>query len=320
MPSYAQWRQSADKGQVARVTWLCGDQRVLVEEVIEETKRILDISEFDYVSLSADSDPEVAIWDAAYQYSLDPDAFRFVLVRAADKISRWEPLKSWFADSRHLVNTYLMFVSDEADYPTVSDTKGELLAHVELIRNKGKAVRCSMPNEHELTEWVKRNSTFGDSTTKFLLQRTGSDLAAVANICKRSMMFKNDPGNVIVKQLVEEASLQSFADALIFNNKKSALLEIQKTPVSEYSKIIGQLYSRLDMLYVLHKAAPNFNTIKEMSAATGVKIFLIQRYLSAAKTYDRNKVIKCRNLLTIVDDAVQRNATDNALELLVTMW
>src|SRR6188768_688344 len=105
MPSYAQWRHSADKGQVARVTWLCGDQRILVEEVIEETKRLLGVSEFDYVPLSAESDSLVAIWDAAYQFSLDPEASRLVLVREADKITEWSALARWFADSRHMVNT-----------------------------------------------------------------------------------------------------------------------------------------------------------------------------------------------------------------------
>ena len=319
MPSYAQWRQSADKGQVARVTWLCGDQRVLVEEVIEETKSQLQITEYDYVSMSAESDSQLAIWDAAYQYSLDPDANRLILVRDADKISNWEQLKGWFADSRQLVTTYLMFVSDHADYPMVPDTK-ELMEHVELIRSKGKVVRCSMPNEHELSLWIKRNSTFGDATTKFLIERAGSDLPTIANVCRKSMMFKQDPGNVIVKQLTEEFANESFADSLIFGNKKAALLSLEQLPASEFAKIIGQLYARLDTLYVLHKAAPNFNTMKEMSAATGLKIFLIQRYLSVARVYDRNKVTKCKNVLTIVDDAIQRNATDAAMELLVTLW
>lgn len=320
MPSYAQWRHSADKGQVARVTWLCGDQRVLVEEVIEETKRILGVTEFDYIPLSAECDSPLAIWDAAYQYSLDPDANRLVLVREADKLTEWAALARWFADSRHMVNTYLLFVSDQPDLPTVPDTKGELMAHVELIKAKGKTVKCSMPNEHELAQWIKRNSTFGDASVKFLLERAGSDLPTIANVCKKSQMFKSDPGSTIIAHLAEEFSLQSFTDALIFNNKKSALLELERTPVSDYGKLIAQLYSRLDTLHILHKAAPNFNTIKEMSAATGVKIFIIQRYLSTARAYDRNKITKCRNVLTVADDAVQRHATDGVMELLVTLW
>jgi DNA polymerase III delta subunit len=320
MPNYSQWRTSADKGQVARVTWLCGDQRVLVEEVIEETKRILDLTEFDYVVLSGDSSP-VEIWDAAYQYSLDPTANRLVLVREADKVKQWGPLKKWFKDSRKLVSTYLMFVSDEADYPVVPDTKNvELQEHIELIRTKGKTVRCSMPSSGELTSWVVRNSMFKEPTAKFLIGRSGGDLNIIANICKKSWLFKEDPGQSVVAQLAGESPSQTFADALLEMKKTDALNALSSLPEDEYVKVVGQLYSRLDTLQTLNKTLPNFTTYKELAEATGVKIFLIQKYGFIAKHYSPEKVSKCRSLLTIVDDAIQRRAYAGTMELLVTLW
>ncbi len=321
MPNYSQWRVSADKGQVAKVTWLCGDQRILVEEVIEETKKILNVSEFDYLPLSAESDPEMAIWDSAYQYSLDPEGSRLTLVRQADFIKDWSPLEKWLQDSKNLSSNYLLFVSDEADYPTNSDLKNpEILPHIEMIRRRGKAVRCSMPSQAEVIAWIKRNSTFSDYSANFLFDRCGSDLAAVANVCKKSKLFKADPGSQVISQLSDEYASQSFADSLIFLNKKQALLELPNIPITDYSRVVGQLYSRLDTLYALHKAGPNFNTTRELAEATSIKLFLVTKYLQAAKSYDVTKVTNCRNTLTVIDDALQRNATDGAMELLVSLW
>jgi len=321
MPSYAQWRNSIDKGQVAKVTWLCGDQRVLVEEVISETRKFLNVSEFDYFSFSGETDSLLAIWDSAYQYALEPDANRFILVRDAEFITEWGSLTRWFVDSKNLVGTYLMFVSNDADYPYVPDTKKpELAAHVELIRSKGKTVKCSLPNDEELIAWVKRNSNFSDMTAKFLIERAGSDLPTVMNVCKKSLMFRGDPGPQVTAQLTQEFAKQSFSDCLIFNNKKSALLELNALPESEYARVVGQLYSRLDVLHTLWKAVPNFNTSRELAEATGIKLFLVHKYGAIAKNYDPTRLTKCRNVLTVVDDAIQRHATAGAMELLVGLW
>lgn len=320
MPSYSQWRTSADKGQVAKVTWVCGDQRVLVEEVVDETKAILQVTEFDYVPLWAESDSELSIWDAVYQFPLEPDAKRLILVRQADKIKNWKPLEKWLQDSKNISSNHLMFVSDEIGYPMSLEEEPEYPEFFELIRKRGKVVKCSMPNPAEVISWIKRNSTFTDYSASFLFDRCGSDLSAVSNVCKKSKMFKADPGSQVITQLSEEYASQSFSDCLIYLNKKAALLDLPNIPESDYSKIIGQLYSRLDMLQVLHRAAPNFNTTRELSEATGLKMFLVSKYVQAAKAYDKTKISNCRNILTVVDDAVQRQATEGAMELLVSLW
>lgn len=320
MPNYSQWRASADKGQVAKVTWLCGDQRVLVEEVIEQTKKILDVSDFDYITLWAESDSELMLWDSAYQYPLEPEAKRFIVVRQADSIKNWIPLEKWVADSKFLGATYLMFVSDEADYPISQGAEQEYSPHIEFIKQKGKLVKCSMPKQADVIAWIKRNSKLNDFSANFLYERCGSDLSAVANVCRKSQMFKADPGSQVLAELSREYASQDFSDCLIYQNKKAAMLDLPNIPESDYSRIVGQLYSKLDLLYALHRAGPNFSTTRELSEATGIKIFLVTKYLQASKDYDRSKVTACRNILTVVDDALQRNAVTGVMELLVAMW
>lgn len=321
MPSYVQWKVSAEKGYVPKVSWLCGDQRILVEEVIYETKKLLNVSEFDYVPLSAESDSETAVWDAAYHYSLDPDGSRLILVRQADFIKDWSPLQKWLLDAKSLSSTHLMFVSDLSDYPLTADVKNpEVQPHIQLIRKKGKAIRCSMPSQADIISWIKRNSTLSDYSANFLFDRCGSDLSAVANVCKKSLLFKTDPGLQVISELSNEYASQTFSDCLIFQDKKAAFLELANLPESEYSKVVGLLYSRIDTLYALHRAGPNFNSSRELSEATGIKIFLINKYLQASKSYDKTKVTNCRNILTVADDALQRNVTQGVLELLVSLW
>lgn len=320
LPNYSQWRVAADKSQVAKVTWLCGDQRILVEEVIDETKRILGVSEFNYFPFWAESSNEVEIWDAAYQYPLEPDANKFILVRQADNISNWQALEKWLTDSKNLSTNYIMFVSDASDYPMTLDKDPEVLPHIELIRKKGKVVKCSMPKQADMLEWIKRNSTFSDYSANFLFDRCGSDLAAVANVCKKSLMFKADPGSQVIADLSSQYASESFSDCLIFGDKKAALLSLESVPEADYTKIVGQLYSRLDTLNILHRASPNFSTNRELSEATGVKMFVVTKYIQASKSYDKMKINNCRNILTVVDDALQRNISVGAIELLVALW
>lgn len=319
MPSYSQWLSSANKGQVSKVTWLCGDQRVLVEEVIDKTKNSLDLTEFNYFPLSAESDPAMYIWDTLYQYSIEPDANRLMLVRQADFIVDWSPLEKWLKDSKNFSNSYIIFVSDQPSYPMIQDSQ-EVQPHIELIRKKGKAVKCSLPSQVEIIEWIKRNSKFSDYSANFLFERCGSDMNAVANVCRKSLLFKSDPGTHIISELTSEYSSQGFADCLIFFNRKAALSELSRLPEGDYAKTVGLLYSRLNVLHTLHRAAPNFNTSRELSEATGVKIFLVTKYVQAAKPYDKAKIDNCRSILTVVDDAIQRGATSGAMELLASLW
>lgn len=321
MPTYAQWRTSLDKGKVAKVTWVCGDQRVLVEEVVEDTKKFLEITEFDYVSLSAQTDSTLAIWDSVYQYSLSPDANRLVVVRDAESVSDWSPLDRWFIDSKNIVGTYLLLVSNQHDYPVDPQSKsGDLLPHTELIRAKGKVVKCSMPSDEELFNWIKRNSRFSDMSARYLIGRTDRDLVSIMNICRKSMMFSSDPGQHVISQLTKQISHRGFSDCLLFGDKKAALLELEHLPVEEYTREVSSLYSRLGALSTLWKSVPNFNSSKELVQATGLKAYLVYKYSAIAKNYDPTKVSKCRNVLTIVDDALQRRATDGAMELLVALW
>lgn len=87
MGTYRQWRVHADRGEVKRVTWVCGPERLLVEEVVDTTRRQIAASDMDYVTISCvpsaeNKEPVKDMWDAASQYPLVPGANRLILCRS----------------------------------------------------------------------------------------------------------------------------------------------------------------------------------------------------------------------------------------------
>lgn len=109
MATFTQWARQA--AEVKRVTWVCGSERILVEEVVDSVRANLHASDMDYVSLVAGSSPDREIWAALNQYPFDPKANRLVLVRDVERVKRWAPFLDWMANSRLLPTNYALFVS-----------------------------------------------------------------------------------------------------------------------------------------------------------------------------------------------------------------
>src|SRR5207247_5800197 len=116
MANFAIWRAGADKGDLRKVTWVCGDQQVLVDEVVDTIRARLRVSELDYASFTGGVDLDRDIWAAANQYPLNPTANRLVLVRRAEKVRNWQPLEGWLAASRQLPGNHLLYVAAADDF------------------------------------------------------------------------------------------------------------------------------------------------------------------------------------------------------------
>src|SRR6187402_36498 len=153
--NFNQWKGYAAKGVVSKVTYCCGDQAALVEIVLDDIKRILQVPITDYVEIDARVDG--SMWEAASQYPLDPKSNRLVVVRNSESIADWSGLEEWISQSRNNTNNYLLFLSYNSDAPA-NYAKGKRVnyqEHIELIRTKGKFIKCSQPNDEDLVKWVR---------------------------------------------------------------------------------------------------------------------------------------------------------------------
>src|SRR3954466_16290932 len=105
--NFNQWKNYADKKDVSRITYVCGDQFALVELVVDDIKNILQVPDTDLINV--DADPRV--WQLASQYSLDLLSYRLIVVRSAEKLADWEDLSGWLAQSSSNPKNYIVFVS-----------------------------------------------------------------------------------------------------------------------------------------------------------------------------------------------------------------
>jgi DNA polymerase III delta subunit len=317
--TYAQWRAAADRGELRRVTWVCGDQPVLIEEVIDAIRAQLAITDLNFASFTAAETPDRQIWAAALQHPLTPGAPRLVLVREVQRVQHWEQLGIFIAAYRELATNHLLLVASEPDVPTAGGKRTpEAVRHIELIRAKGRIVRCAMPNETDLLAWVARRAPAMDhEMIRYLLTRTGGNLAAVAAACAKISLLPGNPGTNTIDALTTPSAGESFVDALLSGEKPTALRAA--TGLSEHDALaaIGLLDNRLDLLAALWRATRAGLSAREI---TGIPVFLVRRWQPHAKHYDPRRCVYARRVLSVADSALRNGARGGVLEALVALW
>lgn len=320
MSNWAHWRLAADKGEVRRVTWVCGDQRVLVEEVVDTVRGLLKASDIDFVSLIAGEIPDREIWAAANQYTMTPGANRLVQVRNVERIRRWEPLDEWMINTRKLPNSYLLFVSSEPDVPySLVGDKRVPKPYIEAIKPpRGHVVRCGMPNETDAVSWAKRRAPLDDEMARYLLMRTGGNLALAASVCAKLNLFGNvNPGPKVIDELCREVPSDSFVELVLMLKKREALIAAEGVDPREYRRIVGLLDQRLDLLLALNRVLRVGQTPREVQ---GMPVFLVRQFWPYAKHYDERRCAQIRRVLAVVDEALKGGAKDAVLEAIVALW
>lgn len=319
MGTYAQWRTAIDSGELRRVTWICGDQHVLIEEVVDTVKDKLNPSPLDHVSLSFSPTFERDVWAAANQYPLNPGSNRMILIRDADRLTRWQQLEAWLTRTRTMPGVYLVFVSNEPDLPTHTLAgKKVLKPHVAALRApRGSLVKCTMPAEADALAFVRRRAPLDDSTARYLLTRTGGNLGAAAAVCAKLRLFEQAAGAATINALVAEAPAADFTDNLIALDKRQALLSLTGLADAELIRLIALLDSRLDLLERLHRIQIAGQSWRDVS---GVNPFLLRRYMPHARHYDAAGCTRRRRVLAVVDDALRTGARDGVFEALTALW
>lgn len=277
------------------------------------------MSALDYVSLSHTSTFDRDVWAHANQFPLTPGANRMILIRDAEKLTRWAALDTWLTRTRQLPGVYLVFVSNEADLPTHTvGGKKTLKPHVAALRApRGSLVRCTMPSEPDAVKFIQRRSRLDERAAKHLLTRTGGNLSAAAAVCAKLALFDQNATTATLDALVVEAPATDFADTLIALDKRRALLCLDRLRPDDHFKLVALLDSRLDLLHKLHRLQIAGKTWREI---TGINPYLQKLYLPHARHYDPAQCTHRRRVLAVIDDALRTGARDGVLEALVALW
>jgi DNA polymerase III delta subunit len=317
--SYTQWRAAIDAGELRRVTWVCGDQHVLVEEIVDTIKSTVKPGDLDYVSICGGTDFDARVWAAANQYSLSPGNNRLILVRDAEKLNDRGQLGTWLSRTRQLPGVYLVFVSNEVDLPYTSVMGRKILKpHAALIKApRGYLVRATMPAEADAVAWVRRRANLDEDSARYLLTRSGGNLATAAAVTAKLSLFDGRASTSTIDLLCLERPMDDFTDILLALDKRRALLRIPDLDEPERFKLTGLLDSRLDLLEQLHRHQIAGHGFREISS---ISPFLVRQYMPIARHYDPARCVHRRRVLAVVDDALRSGARVGVIEALVALW
>jgi hypothetical protein len=318
--NFNQWRNFAAKGAVPRVTYCCGDQSALVELVVEDIKNMLNVPDTDLIEIDACTQ-NVSVWDTASQYPLDPNSNRLVIIRSAEAVTSWNELPEWLKRIKNNTSNYILFVSYESDGPGLfaKNKKIGYQDHIEIIKNKGKFIRCSQPNDDDLVAWA---CSYGlaKQVAEHLMVRTSGDVGAMLDVLKKVHVWNGSPSIKAVDLLCQEQALDSFADYLILRDKQTAFLALADMSVEDKNKIISRLDYRLDTIMEIASCVRRRMYPTDIAATTGIKIFLVKKFIPVVKDYDERKIRYCRQLLAMVDSAINNKAKVGVWETLITLW
>lgn len=315
MGSYAQWRTTVDSSGPRRVTWVFGDQPVLVEEIVEHTRTLVAAGELDAVSLTGGTVPDVEVWAAVHQFPLQPGANRLVLVRDAAKIKHWDPLPGWLTESRRMPGAYLVLVCGTTELPT--GAAGKALDAVKTRRNV-LVVKATQPSPDDLHAWLKRRAPrLDDYVAAHLLARVGGNMMAAAHTAAKLALFDVSASTATVDALVDALPADTFADTLLAGDKTHALRLVEQMTDDDAVKALALLDQRLELLTALHRGLQDGRRPHDVP---DVNPYLARRYADTARHYPPRRAANLRTVLAVVDNALRSGARTGCLETLVALW
>jgi DNA polymerase III delta subunit len=317
--TFLQAKRLLDNDELKRAYYLYGPDRILVEEIVDIIRAKVEPHPLDYVSLSAAEVKPRDIWAQLNQYPLDPLHHRLVIVRDAEKISKWDSYLDWI-NSRLIPQVVAVFIDSRHDVDTT-------VPHIERTVKSGRLVKCGPLNDDDAIEYLKTISPdILSEDAAYLLERTGGSLYKASYAVRKANLlieagagFKGMPPK-LTDRLVENSPSEDFVDALTALDKPRAFTAAQAVDPNDVSMAIGGLDYRLDLLAILNRAVKRQQTIRDIMTSTRVPAFMIKRLYPHVKHYGREEVRARYKVLALVDSQVQQGAREGVLEVLVSLW
>lgn len=319
MASYSQWAKGRS---VRRLTWVCGPEQVLAEDIVRHYRSKCD----EQVVMVAGTDSERDVWAACSQPPGDPDVSRLVLVRSAQRLRAWDEIDSLIA-ARDLASVLVIWHSDDDGFAMVRSDEGQVLApYLAALRDSraGQIVRCAVPDAAMgLPDWVVTWASevlggAGPVLGAHLLAAAGDDLPEAANIAAKLRAACIDVTRESISALADPGA--DYAESVLNGRKQDALAAAPFLGRDELRDVIFLLSSRLDTLSLLHQASVKKLNAREIAVKMGVSQYLQQRYKTLARSYGPQRVSSCRSVLAVADDARLQGISDGIAEVIAVLW
>ena len=330
MATFSQFLRHSAKHPPKQITWVCGSEPVLVEEVVQHVRTALSPEPWNLTCLSAGEDSERDIWTALDQHPLG-GSVRLVIVRHADRLQNWSRFIDFVEHRTKNPKTFVIMVSDE---PTVPKTevsfqdrrrgeKPQPLPHIACLTSRGYVVECrqfTTSTTPAALSWVLSKASMRESVARHLLVRAGWDLRLVRDTCLKLAAFPGESSIAVVNTVLSEQPIDELSDALLALDRKTAFLAARSVPSGEVGRLIGLLDSKLDTAGMVHDMQNAHRTSGEIAKALGAQAFLLPDLLKVSKHYNVKRRVAIRRVLAIADEAHRSGQTTGVLETVISLW
>ena len=310
MGTYNQWSKSRT---LARVVWVYGPETALVQEVLQFVRDSVGASDLDRFSYDAATDTEADIWDSVYSRSLADGVPRLVEISRADKLKNTDRLLEWVtAYAKYSPETTLLLVStEEPTSPTVKAPRATV-------------IKCVMHQPEDKLAWTMRVGGFSEATARRLLEYKNGDLQDTYGICKKITTLL--PGQQSIElgletlQSLDEETPQGFLEALVERDKPAAFAAISNVSREHVGGVLSQLDYTLSLIDKLRDVFSETPRGQKLQNIPGFPMAKFLDIAPAARAYTFSDLVRCRQVLILLESYHRQGIFDGLLETLVSLW
>lgn len=326
MSTFAAWWKSYRKKPTVRpVTWICGSERVLVEDVLLTIRSALVPDPWDYLPMTVGEDSEREIWAAVFGLPV-ADGNRLVVVRSAERLKSPERILDFARRADASPRSYVVFVSADDSVPRQEPGEDERRGAVVpwlTLGARGQYIECkpfTIDTAPVAVEWVQAKTGMRASVAGHLLNRADGRMRLVRDTCAKISILTRDPTVSAINELLSAQPRDTLVDALLAMDKKEALLALERVQPGEYSRILGMLDAQLDLAGLVHDMQIARATSYDIMRAAGNKGFLVKDLMKVSRHYDSKRRTLIRQVLAVADDALKSGAREGVMEAVIALW
>lgn len=312
MSYYSQWIKSP---KVSQVNWVCGSERILVDEVVNFIKAKVSPNVLNRSILDMSKSTSGDLSNVLNQHPIMASESSLILIQNAHKIEDLNCLKTWLRESKTIFpEVVVCLMSEEENIPDVTFLKPP----------KVSVVKCSKLSNENLVLWVKRNSPLSDRSARSLLEHVAGSLQDSHGLCRK--LSATLQGKTLVNMPLEallaltDETPSEFVDAIMSLDKARAYSAIKSMSSDEKYKVISTLDLRLTQLSKLQHLLTAKVTGSELSKIPGVPFPVVKELLPISRYYSSSRIVSCRQQLAIVDSYQNQGMYKGTLESLVALW
>ena len=328
--SFVQWWNSHSRDPKPKpILWVCGPARVLVDDVVAATVRALDTRPWSIHRVTLGEHSEDEVWALAQMVPLETED-RVILVHNAERLQQHHRIAEFTANKRRNPRTHLIFVSGANTVPKVKDESTNRMrpaAWLDPIRKAGKVIECkpftNTSNKYAVA-WIRTRG--GDHVTENLAKRmvirANGDLRLIRDACVKLAALPGPLSNQHVDAYVPYLPDDSFVDALMLREKKTALAALALMTEQEKERALYELANQIQFVGTIHDMVKDRMTDSAIRAAAQEvgKVHLVGPALRIQSFYTPKRRLDIKRLLETVSRAHDDGAREGVLESIVAVW